>query len=90
MFSTPSLAPTLGCEARPGPASAIPSVNAAARTARRSVIYLVCGSFTFGGVTTVGDIPWYRSQAVKAVGIALMVLAAIVVLALVLQSARPQ
>jgi len=40
-------------------------------------------------VTTVADIPWYRSPAVKAIATALVILAVIVILAVVLQSARP-
>jgi serine/threonine protein kinase len=40
-------------------------------------------------VTTVADIPWYRSPAVKAIATAFVILAVIVVLAVVLQSARP-
>lgn len=40
-------------------------------------------------VTTVADIPWYRSPAVKAIASALVILAVIVVLAVVLQAARP-
>ena len=40
-------------------------------------------------ITTVADIPWYRSPAVKAVATALIILAVIVVMAVVLQSARP-
>ena len=40
-------------------------------------------------VTTVADIPWYRSSAVKAIATAFVILAVVVVLAIVLQSARP-
>ncbi|HTP11042.1 MAG TPA: serine/threonine-protein kinase, partial [Anaerolineae bacterium] len=40
-------------------------------------------------ITTVAEIPWYRSPAVKAVATALIILAVIVVLAVVLQAARP-
>ena len=40
-------------------------------------------------VTTVADIPWYRSPAVKAVAVAFIILAVIVVSAVVLQAARP-
>jgi serine/threonine-protein kinase len=40
-------------------------------------------------ITTVADIPWYRSPAVKAVVVAFVILLVIVVLAVVLQSARP-
>ena len=40
-------------------------------------------------VTTVAEIPWYRSLAVKAVATAFVILIVIVVLAIVLQSARP-
>lgn len=40
-------------------------------------------------ITTVADIPWYRSPMVKAVATALIILAVIVVLAVVLQSVRP-
>jgi eukaryotic-like serine/threonine-protein kinase len=40
-------------------------------------------------VTTVADIPWYRSSAVKAIATAFVILAVIVVLAVVLQAARP-
>ncbi len=39
-------------------------------------------------VTSVADIPWYRSPAVKAVVVAFAILAVIAVLAVVLQSAR--
>jgi hypothetical protein len=48
--STPSLAPTFGCEARLGLASAMLSAKIAPRTARRSATYVVWGSLTFGGV----------------------------------------
>lgn len=41
-------------------------------------------------VTTVADIPWYKSSAVKAIGIALIIMIGIVLLAIVLQSARVQ
>jgi eukaryotic-like serine/threonine-protein kinase len=41
-------------------------------------------------VTTIAGIPWYRSSAVQAVGIALAILIVIVLLAVVLQSARVQ
>jgi hypothetical protein len=41
-------------------------------------------------VTTIADIPWYRSSAVKAIGIALIIMIGIVLLAIVLQSARVQ
>ena len=40
-------------------------------------------------VTTVADIPWYRSPAVKAIATALVILVVLVVLAIVLQSTRP-
>jgi serine/threonine-protein kinase len=40
-------------------------------------------------ITTVADIPWYRSPAVKAVVAAFVILLVIIVLAVVLQSARP-
>jgi len=40
-------------------------------------------------ITTVADIPWYRSSAVKAIATALVILIVIVILAVVLQSARP-
>jgi len=40
-------------------------------------------------ITTVADIPWYRSSAVKAIATALVILVVIVILAVVLQSARP-
>jgi eukaryotic-like serine/threonine-protein kinase len=41
-------------------------------------------------VTTAADIPWYRSSEVKAIGIALAILIVIILLAVVLQSARVQ
>ncbi len=41
-------------------------------------------------ITTVAGIPWYRSPAVKAVVAAFAILLVIVVLAVVLQSVRPQ
>jgi eukaryotic-like serine/threonine-protein kinase len=41
-------------------------------------------------VTTVADIPWYKSSAVKAIGIAVIIMLAIVLLAVVLQSTRVQ
>jgi serine/threonine-protein kinase len=40
-------------------------------------------------ITTMADIPWYRSPAVKAVVAAFVILLVIIVLAVVLQSARP-
>jgi serine/threonine protein kinase len=40
-------------------------------------------------VTTVADIPWYRSPVVKAMATAIVILVVIVVLAIVLQSVRP-
>jgi eukaryotic-like serine/threonine-protein kinase len=39
-------------------------------------------------ITTVAEIPWYRSSAVKAIATAFIILAVIVVLAVVLQSVR--
>jgi hypothetical protein len=50
MVSTPSLVPTFGSEARPPLTKASPSVQATAKGARRSAIYSVWGSLTFGGV----------------------------------------
>jgi len=41
-------------------------------------------------ITTVADIPWYKSSAVKAIGVALLIMIGIVLIAIVLQSVRVQ
>src|SRR6476646_2313894 len=50
MVRTPSLAPTFGGEARRPLMNARASADTTARGARRSDIYAVWGSLTFGGV----------------------------------------